>query len=90
MNITFLAEAANSGDIWGFDQTKFVGTSTIAVDIFVENNSSGLVWIGNETPAVGDCVYLERNGITYWSKLRQDSNGGYRLEFISNFTQECE
>ena len=80
-------------DQFGFDYDNFTfasnGGGSLAIQINNEHIGD-IIFGGGTMPAVGTCIYLQREGICYWAKVEEPLSGQYLSNFTPNFTGECE
>ena len=86
--ISFLQFSAD--DKIGMKFSEFANSSGLLVTVELLGDFMGSIFFMASAPQLGACIYLERNMVTYWAKLSQDSSNSYFINFSDNFTQECE
>ena len=75
----------------GFKFDDFKTSAGVFVDIEINGVYSGNIFFTSSSSVdTGACVYLERNGVCYWAKVKSGQYGAYLINFTTNFSGECE
>ena len=90
-SVSFTIFAMMQNDLFGFDTSNFISSG---VSTFIDAYLPDVSWIGfsfgSLRPAIGSCVYMQRDNICYWGKVSQTDQGVTFIAFNNIFNGTCE